>query len=127
MVGSPVTRWASIALGAGVGIGSAYSDCSHKFDASTSTSPTVAKVALFSHFIIFNFYSSETESIAWMDTAISICMKSFWISEYEFSGLKKITRWWGVEGVIVKIVDVFQWSSEMDFEFYLVWMNLEEE
>ncbi|CAH1419215.1 uncharacterized protein LOC111913507 isoform X2 [Lactuca sativa] len=40
---SPVTRWASIALGAGVGIGSAYSDCSHKFDASTSTSPTVAK------------------------------------------------------------------------------------
>lgn len=29
--GSPVTRWASVAFGAGVGIGSAYSDCSHKF------------------------------------------------------------------------------------------------
>nr|XP_043637042.1 MICOS complex subunit Mic10-like [Erigeron canadensis] len=29
---TPVTRWASIAFGAGVGIGSAYSDCSQKFD-----------------------------------------------------------------------------------------------
>ncbi|KAI3464325.1 hypothetical protein Pfo_020988 [Paulownia fortunei] len=31
---SPVTRWASVAFGAGVGIGSAYSECSHKFDVS---------------------------------------------------------------------------------------------
>ncbi|KZV50910.1 hypothetical protein F511_10481 [Dorcoceras hygrometricum] len=31
---SPVTRWASVAFGAGVGIGSAYSECSHKFDGS---------------------------------------------------------------------------------------------
>ncbi|KAL8482490.1 hypothetical protein ACS0TY_027976 [Phlomoides rotata] len=31
---SPVTRWASVAFGAGVGIGSAYSDCSHKFNTS---------------------------------------------------------------------------------------------
>lgn len=30
--GSPATRWASVAFGAGVGIGSAYSECSHKFD-----------------------------------------------------------------------------------------------
>ncbi|KAF5806489.1 putative MICOS complex subunit Mic10 protein [Helianthus annuus] len=30
---SPVTRWASVAFGAGVGIGSAYSECSQKFDA----------------------------------------------------------------------------------------------
>ncbi|CAL5358555.1 unnamed protein product [Camellia sinensis] len=30
--GSPVTRWASVALGAGVGIGSAYTECSYKFD-----------------------------------------------------------------------------------------------
>ncbi|KAL2335792.1 hypothetical protein Fmac_010238 [Flemingia macrophylla] len=29
---SPVTRWASIAFGAGVGIGSAYADCSRLFD-----------------------------------------------------------------------------------------------
>ncbi|XP_071689885.1 MICOS complex subunit MIC10-like [Rutidosis leptorrhynchoides] len=29
---SPVTRWAAIAFGAGIGIGSAYSDCSQKFD-----------------------------------------------------------------------------------------------
>ncbi|KAI3673053.1 hypothetical protein L6452_39163 [Arctium lappa] len=29
---SPVTRWASVAFGAGVGIGSAYSECSQKFD-----------------------------------------------------------------------------------------------
>ncbi|KAL1564826.1 Mitochondrial inner membrane organizing system component [Salvia divinorum] len=31
---SPATRWASIAFGAGVGIGSAYSECSLKFDKS---------------------------------------------------------------------------------------------
>ncbi|XP_043708064.1 MICOS complex subunit Mic10-like isoform X2 [Telopea speciosissima] len=30
---SPVTRWASVALGAGVGIGSAYTECSYIFDA----------------------------------------------------------------------------------------------
>ncbi|KVH98252.1 Protein of unknown function DUF543 [Cynara cardunculus var. scolymus] len=41
--GSPVTRWASIAFGAGVGIGSAYSDCSQKFDGSRVTSPSVAE------------------------------------------------------------------------------------
>ncbi|KAI3688966.1 hypothetical protein L2E82_46912 [Cichorium intybus] len=29
---SPVTRWASVAFGAGIGIGSAYSECSHKFN-----------------------------------------------------------------------------------------------
>ncbi|MFS7910616.1 putative MICOS complex subunit Mic10 protein [Helianthus anomalus] len=40
---SPVTRWASIAFGAGVGIGSAYSDCSHKFDGSSQASPSVAE------------------------------------------------------------------------------------
>ncbi|KAA8546275.1 hypothetical protein F0562_002986 [Nyssa sinensis] len=31
---SPVTRWASVALGAGVGLGSAYTECSYKFDGS---------------------------------------------------------------------------------------------
>ncbi|TKY49953.1 hypothetical protein E2542_SST27404 [Spatholobus suberectus] len=29
---SPLTRWASIAFGAGVGIGSAYAECSRLFD-----------------------------------------------------------------------------------------------
>ncbi|CAA2990048.1 MICOS complex subunit Mic10 [Olea europaea subsp. europaea] len=33
---SPVTRWASVAFGAGVGIGSAYTECSQKFDGSSS-------------------------------------------------------------------------------------------
>ncbi|XP_039041844.1 MICOS complex subunit MIC10-like isoform X2 [Hibiscus syriacus] len=28
---SPVTRWASVAFGAGIGIGSAYTDCSRSF------------------------------------------------------------------------------------------------
>lgn len=37
--GSPVTRWASVAFGAGVGIGSAYSDCSHKFNTSPKKVP----------------------------------------------------------------------------------------
>lgn len=32
VLGSPQTRWASIAFGAGVGIGSAYTECSHLFD-----------------------------------------------------------------------------------------------
>ncbi|KAI4324132.1 hypothetical protein L6164_023694 [Bauhinia variegata] len=35
---SPVTRWASIAFGAGVGIGSAYTECSHLFDGSPTKS-----------------------------------------------------------------------------------------
>ncbi|XP_044510085.1 MICOS complex subunit Mic10-like isoform X2 [Mangifera indica] len=34
---SPVTRWASVAFGAGVGIGSAYTDCSHLFYGSPAT------------------------------------------------------------------------------------------
>ncbi|KAK9758154.1 hypothetical protein RND81_01G211000 [Saponaria officinalis] len=32
---SPVTRWASVAFGAGLGLGSAYSDCSRLFDKPT--------------------------------------------------------------------------------------------
>lgn len=32
--GSPVTRWATVAFGAGIGIGSAYTDCSRIFDGS---------------------------------------------------------------------------------------------
>ncbi|KAK6246547.1 MICOS complex subunit Mic10 - like 1 [Theobroma cacao] len=34
---SPVTRWASVAFGAGIGIGSAYTDCSRIFDGSSAT------------------------------------------------------------------------------------------
>lgn len=37
--GTPVTRWASVAFGAGVGIGSAYADCSQKFDGSPPNLP----------------------------------------------------------------------------------------
>lgn len=33
---SPVTRWASVAFGAGVGLGSAYTDCSHLFGKPTA-------------------------------------------------------------------------------------------
>uniref|UniRef100_A0A2P2IQW9 MICOS complex subunit Mic10-like isoform X4 n=1 Tax=Rhizophora mucronata TaxID=61149 RepID=A0A2P2IQW9_RHIMU len=37
---SPVTRWASIAFATGVGVGSAYTECSHIFDGSpTQSSP----------------------------------------------------------------------------------------
>ncbi|XP_028800422.1 uncharacterized protein LOC114755725 [Neltuma alba] len=35
---SPVTRWASVAFGAGVGIGSAYAECSRLFDGSSTKS-----------------------------------------------------------------------------------------
>ncbi|KAL3830329.1 hypothetical protein ACJIZ3_019131 [Penstemon smallii] len=43
---SPVTRWASVAFGAGIGIGSAYSDCSQKFNGSRSNlSPKFLKAA----------------------------------------------------------------------------------
>eukprot|EP00252_Welwitschia_mirabilis_P009953 TRINITY_DN22923_c0_g1_i1.p2 TRINITY_DN22923_c0_g1~~TRINITY_DN22923_c0_g1_i1.p2 ORF type:complete len:102 (+),score=20.40 TRINITY_DN22923_c0_g1_i1:137-442(+) len=31
---SPTTRWSAIAFGAGIGLGSAYTDCSHIFDGS---------------------------------------------------------------------------------------------
>ncbi|KAG9439810.1 hypothetical protein H6P81_019975 [Aristolochia fimbriata] len=33
---SPVTRWASVAFGAGVGIGTAYTECSNIFNDSPS-------------------------------------------------------------------------------------------
>ncbi|XP_024008892.1 MICOS complex subunit Mic10 [Eutrema salsugineum] len=39
---SPATRWASIAFGAGIGIGSAYTDCSRSFDAPSSSSANLA-------------------------------------------------------------------------------------
>ncbi|RWR82987.1 MICOS complex subunit Mic10 [Cinnamomum micranthum f. kanehirae] len=43
---SPVTRWASVAFGAGVGIGTAYTECSNIFDGSTPkwTPPRVSTV-----------------------------------------------------------------------------------
>ncbi|XP_057973058.1 MICOS complex subunit MIC10-like [Malania oleifera] len=41
---SPVTRWASVAFGAGLGIGSAYTECSQRFDGfpSKMTSPKIS-------------------------------------------------------------------------------------
>ncbi|KAG2321746.1 hypothetical protein Bca52824_014959 [Brassica carinata] len=42
---SPVTRWASIAFGAGIGIGSAYTDCSRAFDAPPPAIVAVPKSA----------------------------------------------------------------------------------
>ncbi|KAH0875711.1 hypothetical protein HID58_073073, partial [Brassica napus] len=48
---SPVTRWASIAFGAGIGIGSAYTDCSRAFD----TPPAiVAETSSVSQLQLFN-------------------------------------------------------------------------
>ncbi|KAF3593267.1 hypothetical protein DY000_02023650 [Brassica cretica] len=45
---SPVTRWASTAFGAGIGIGSAYADCSRFFDSSSSaTSPKSTETSYF--------------------------------------------------------------------------------
>ncbi|CAI9115021.1 OLC1v1015854C1 [Oldenlandia corymbosa var. corymbosa] len=40
---SPVTRWASVAFAAGLGVGSAYSDCSHKFEGSAKSTPSVSE------------------------------------------------------------------------------------
>uniref|UniRef100_A0A7N0UDW9 MICOS complex subunit Mic10 n=1 Tax=Kalanchoe fedtschenkoi TaxID=63787 RepID=A0A7N0UDW9_KALFE len=34
---SPVTRWASVAFGAGIGLGSAYTECNQKFNTSSVT------------------------------------------------------------------------------------------
>jgi hypothetical protein len=43
--GSPTTRWASVALGAGVGIGAAYTECSYIFNGSPPKwSPKVSTV-----------------------------------------------------------------------------------
>lgn len=36
ILGSPVTRWASVAFGAGLGIGSAYTECSLLFNDSSA-------------------------------------------------------------------------------------------
>ena len=43
--GSPTTRWVSVALGAGVGIGAAYTECSYLFNgAPPKWSPKVGTV-----------------------------------------------------------------------------------
>lgn len=43
VAGSPVTRWASVAFGAGIGLGSAYTECSQKFDvAPAKLTPTAS-------------------------------------------------------------------------------------
>ncbi|KAF3787922.1 hypothetical protein EJ110_NYTH22129 [Nymphaea thermarum] len=36
---SPVLRWASVAFGAGIGVGVAYTECSLKFDGSNFPAP----------------------------------------------------------------------------------------
>ncbi|KAK4788499.1 hypothetical protein SAY86_019818 [Trapa natans] len=39
---SPVSRWAAVAFGAGIGIGSAYTECSQKFDGFPTKFPAAA-------------------------------------------------------------------------------------
>ncbi|XP_010245518.1 PREDICTED: MICOS complex subunit Mic10-like [Nelumbo nucifera] len=47
---NPVTRWASVAFGAGVGIGSAYNECCHKLEGSpTLVSPIILEAATVQH------------------------------------------------------------------------------
>ncbi|PWZ53754.1 hypothetical protein Zm00014a_019769 [Zea mays] len=41
---SPTTRWASVALGAGVGIGAAYTECSYLFNGAPKCSPKVSTI-----------------------------------------------------------------------------------
>lgn len=44
---SPVTRWASVAFGAGIGLGSAYTECSQKFDvAPAKLTPSVSVASI---------------------------------------------------------------------------------
>ncbi|KAJ6798508.1 uncharacterized protein M6B38_274575 [Iris pallida] len=42
---SPTTRWASVAFGAGVGIGTAYTECSYIFDGSYPKLESAPKVS----------------------------------------------------------------------------------
>jgi hypothetical protein len=68
--GSPTTRWASVALGAGVGIGAAYTECSYLFNgAPPKWSPKVSTVAsahsevialsFLLDILVWSLYSSE--------------------------------------------------------------------
>ncbi|KAL3513485.1 hypothetical protein ACH5RR_026202 [Cinchona calisaya] len=44
---SPVTRWASVAFAAGIGVGSAYIECSYKFGGSAATlTPNLSEAPL---------------------------------------------------------------------------------
>ncbi|GMN65582.1 hypothetical protein TIFTF001_034640 [Ficus carica] len=54
LVGSPVTRWASVAFGAGVGLGSAYTECSQLFGGSPAklAVPQISKTPV-SQFYLF--------------------------------------------------------------------------
>lgn len=55
VLGSPLTRWASIAFGAGVGIGSAYAECSRLFDG-PPTKLALPKVSETATQVVFVFY-----------------------------------------------------------------------
>ena len=67
VLGSPVTRWASIAFGAGVGIGSAYAECSRLFDGPPTKLPlpkvseTAAQVGFLSFIFLFIYCYNPIE------------------------------------------------------------------
>lgn len=56
-----MTRWASIAFGAGVGIGSAYAECSRLFDGPPTNLPlpkvseTATQVGFVFYFLVYIF------------------------------------------------------------------------
>ncbi|QCD95378.1 hypothetical protein DEO72_LG6g70 [Vigna unguiculata] len=57
---SPVTRWASIAFGAGVGIGSAYAECSRLFDGPPTKLPLPKVSETAAHFDYTVYFSVLT-------------------------------------------------------------------
>ncbi|KAK8967326.1 hypothetical protein KSP40_PGU009014 [Platanthera guangdongensis] len=66
---SPITRWASVAFGAGVGIGTAYTECSYIFDGSVPkwTSPKISSVSYGSsqvRFLVFICFFYQVTSLA---------------------------------------------------------------
>jgi hypothetical protein len=59
ILGSPVTRWASVAFGAGVGIGSAYTDCSRLFDGSPAKLATPGITETPAHQVGLMFFTNR--------------------------------------------------------------------
>ncbi|PQM41996.1 hypothetical protein Pyn_32084 [Prunus yedoensis var. nudiflora] len=72
---SPVSRWASVAFGAGLGIGSAYTECSRLFEGSPAklAAPKVIELLLL-----------RTDKIEFMQVKISQDNPQFWDSTRVF-------------------------------------------
>ncbi|XP_038989744.1 uncharacterized protein LOC103716606 isoform X2 [Phoenix dactylifera] len=69
---SPTTRWASVAFGAGVGIGTAYTECSYIFDGSP---PKLSPKLMFGN-VQENAFRKELEFLPTTEAKLNLLLKT---------------------------------------------------